>query len=300
MYTKFDQDGNPDARILDEDRYKEAEVRIDLEFEHAGEIYTKDYYTPRRVVIDKTVFDDLFYSWFFFDSYGMMYFAAYYTDHCDIYRVDAGYTSAEFDTFEPKDEQDSIAPTSSTSETEVSYIIWSGISRSEVETNANKMLELDWTIKRGNLDDRDKSTVSLPHYLRGRQIGEKLEDEWGGIPYCKGGYNGIGGTRDFETVAGTVIDVDGCPTTGNVAKVGSNQTGTIGLDCARFVCKALDYHSTNQEYEKLGLSPEQFISEYAGIGHWYKDWTNTNIDSVVLMPWDVIVNRDHAMFFASE
>ena len=90
---KYGQNGNLVSRVLIDVEYHGNDTPCKVEFEHAGVRYTLETYLSCQVVIGKTVFEELLQSRVFYDSYGMMYFAAYYIDHCDIYRVDAGYSS---------------------------------------------------------------------------------------------------------------------------------------------------------------------------------------------------------------
>ena len=73
--------------------------------------------------------------------------------------------------------------------------------------------------------------------------------------------------------------------TGNVSKVTSHQRHTIGLDCMRFVGKALELT------DPAGLSPSQFKERLEeGLGH--------QVDSVAdLDEMDIIISSRHAMFF---
>lgn len=90
---KYGQNGNLVSRVLIDVEYHGNDTPCKVEFEHAGARYTIETYLSCQVVIGKTVFEEMFQARVFYDSYGTMYLAAYYTDHCDIYRVNAGYTS---------------------------------------------------------------------------------------------------------------------------------------------------------------------------------------------------------------
>ena len=72
--------------------------------------------------------------------------------------------------------------------------------------------------------------------------------------------------------------------TGNVSSVTNHQDYTLGLDCARFLCKAFEFSS--------GLAPWQLKEDYleVGCGH--------EVDSITeLEEMDVIISASHAMFF---
>ena len=49
-------------------------------------------------MIDDHLFDDLVYDHFFASASGEMYFAAYYLDHCDVYRINPGYSDRDYAT----------------------------------------------------------------------------------------------------------------------------------------------------------------------------------------------------------
>lgn len=116
VYALYGKNNHVLSRVLvDVDDYSEN-VKCELEFVHANNRYTVESYRPQTVMVGETVFDELFRGRVFFDLYGNMYFAAYYTDRCDIYIVNAGYTGESFTKEENvMAEEDSIAPMSTAS-----------------------------------------------------------------------------------------------------------------------------------------------------------------------------------------
>ncbi len=153
-----------------------------------------------------------------------------------------------------------------------------------MKANALEMINLEWNILPGNLtprayEDDSEQLLELPVYLRGNNVPTAQT----GIPYCKAGYNGA---DNFESEAALLLDDGTRQMTGNVSSVTSHQDYTIGLDCMRFVGKALELP------EALGLAPWQFKRYYieAGYGH--------EVDTVEeLKEMDIIISSGHAMFF---
>ncbi len=284
VFATYDKKGNVASRFACEVGYLGEKVPCEIAFSRPGASGIVKERVSERLLIGKVAFEDILGHKLFFAPNGTPYLAVYHSDHCDIYRVDAGYTSAEFaEVMDVLAEENSVAPMSNANEASASSVKWLDISRDEVEENAEAMMNLKWTIKRGNLTPRNTDTVELPVYLRTCSIGGAQT----GIPYCKGGYNGVGGLNEFATIVAMAVDSQGCPTAGNVANVSGNQLCTAGLDCARFLCKSFEFTS--------GLSPEQFITNYvkAGYGH-------TVSATAQLHEWDVIVSNSHAMFFSKE
>ena len=183
----FDQNGNPTCRVLIDVGEYRSDTPCSVSFEHAGKLYTLNSYVSHQVTVGKTVFEEVFQTRVFYDSYGTMYLAVYYPDHCDIYRVNAGYTGANFkEETETMEDGSSIVPTNSTIETSASSVQWLDISRSDVETNADDIITLGWTIREGNLEPRwykedgiPKWKLELPHYLDENHLeeGETISSE---------------------------------------------------------------------------------------------------------------------------
>ncbi len=61
-----------------------------------GGLATLKEYSAYAFTIDTVVFEDLVDSNLWIDSAGNHYFAAYYIDHCDVYRIDPGYSDREY------------------------------------------------------------------------------------------------------------------------------------------------------------------------------------------------------------
>lgn len=166
VYTAYDKNGDLLFRFAEEDIFGFEKTPCEIEFERFNNRYTVQECALYTVVIEKNVFEDVLSGRVFFAPNGDVYFAAYYTDHCDVYLVNAGYTGESF----AKDEnvmaeEDSIAPMSTASADSASSVQWLDISRSEVESNATAMINLPWTIRQGNLTPRNTGTVELPIYL---------------------------------------------------------------------------------------------------------------------------------------
>ncbi len=274
VYTSFDKDGNIKSKFLLDEQYDGLILPCDRNFVFCGELKTVKSYHPYGATLGGETFENLIQSRVFFDAYGNAYFAAYYLEHCDIYRIDQGYSNIQF----PVDEElqagdSSIAPTSSASGSSASSVQWVDVTREQARTNANAMIDFDWWIADGNLTVRTNS--ELPTYLVGKSTDAK-ED---GIPYCRGGNYGL---AEFDLKQDAVLPSGICRMTGNIKEVGGHQTQTIGLDCARFVGQALEF--THED----GYSPSQFIN--LGYGH--------TVSSVAeLEEMDLIISGTHAMFF---
>ena len=95
VYSWYDQSGKLVSRLAYK-QLKRDKLACEVDFDLRGTVGTVKEYRARDVYIGKAVFENVLWEKMFFDSNGMPYLAIYYTDHCDIYRVNAGYTSAEF------------------------------------------------------------------------------------------------------------------------------------------------------------------------------------------------------------
>jgi len=298
LISSYDKNANPVSRFLCLTDYNGEKIPCEIAFDHCGLNGVVKEYMSQTFSLGKNVFEQILNYSLFLAPDGVWYLAIYYTDHCDIYRVNAGYTSeAVTEKTETMEDGSGIVPTNSAGESGVTDIQWLGLSRGDVETNAIGIITECWVIRDGNLEVRT-SDVVLPRYLD-KKLGSVSNNQVG-IPYCKGGYHG---KDEFATTAGMRVDNKGGPTTGNIKDVDGNITSTIGLDCARFVCKAIQYSSTNEVYNDWGLSPDEFIDEHIDIGHWYpqsetNDEIIAEVASIVLQKWDVIVCDTHAMFYS--
>ena len=277
-YTSFDQDGNIKSKFLLDEQYDGLTVPCNRNFVFCGELKTVKSYHPYGATLGGETFEDLIQSRVFFDAYGNAYFAAYYLDHCDVYTINQGYSDIQF----PVDEElqagdSSIAPTSSASGSSASSVQWVSVTREQAETNALAMINLDWTIRNGNLEER--TNAELPTYLDPEETGKKVGDQEFGIPYCKGGNYG---KEEFRFKQQDDLGGGYYRMTGNIKDVSGHQPQTIGLDCARFVGKSLSFSSSS------GYSPGQFIN--LGYGH-----VVSSVEELKKM--DLIISSSHAMFF---
>ena len=96
IYASYDQNGNVRTRFLYDRKYDKPWASCAVDFIHAGERYTATVYCPFDAVLGDQAFEDLLDGWVFFDVYGNAYYAAYYLDHCDIWRIDQGYSDVQF------------------------------------------------------------------------------------------------------------------------------------------------------------------------------------------------------------
>jgi hypothetical protein len=99
VYVSYDRNGNILSRYEVHSRtyYSEEKGKsCEISFSDGDEILTLKEYRPQTLMIDDILFDDLVYDHFFVALSGEMYFAAYYLDHCDVYRINPGYSDRDY------------------------------------------------------------------------------------------------------------------------------------------------------------------------------------------------------------
>ncbi len=105
IYSSYDRIGNIKNRFSHTVRYPGVTVSCKLDYTWGNEVYTVNAYTPVRTMIGGQTFENLLQGRVFFDVYGNAYYAAYYLDHCDLYRINMGYSDIQLtDQPEPSDE----------------------------------------------------------------------------------------------------------------------------------------------------------------------------------------------------
>lgn len=280
VLTSIDRNGNILSRFAVSIDYSGTIVPCEVPFEHAGDYFVAKEYTPNTVTIGDIVIENLLDCSVVSDIHGNVYLAAYTLDGCVIYRINPGYTGESFaDTDEELQAGDSsIAPTSSASGSSASSVKWVDVTREQARANAQAMIDLDWTIRNGNLDER--TNAELPTYLDPEETETEVGDQEYGIPYCKGGNYG---EEEFRFKQQDDLGGGYYRMTGNIKDVSGHQTQTIGLDCARFVGQALEFTSQS------GYSPSQFIN----LGYGHEVSSLSQLDSM-----DLLINSGHAMFYS--
>ncbi len=97
VYTCYDKQGNPVWRFAYSREYSRKSKPCEIDFDMNGRILTVTRYSPGDVFVGDVMFEDVVSAQPIFGPQGEVFIALYYPNHCDIYRVDAGYTSAEFE-----------------------------------------------------------------------------------------------------------------------------------------------------------------------------------------------------------
>ena len=141
IYSYYDQNGSIKTKFLYTTQYPGSTISCEIDFTWGKEIYTVDLYTPYCATLGGKFFEGLVDGKVFFDVYGNAYYAAYYLDHCDIYKIDQGYSDIQFPVDEKLQAGDSsVAPTSNASGSSASSVQYLDISRAEVKANALEMI----------------------------------------------------------------------------------------------------------------------------------------------------------------
>ncbi len=144
-----------------------------------------------------------------------------------------------------------------------------------------------WTLLPGHKEDPPDPTNSnltvedvfqLPIYIANTEA-PSAPNGMRGIPYCRGGDFPI---ERFEQFLSSLDSDNSLYTTGNIKKVSTRTSGTIGLDCGRFLSACFEIY------------PGHHPSELLAYGHIVS--YNTP-----LQPMDMIIRPDygyaHAMFY---
>lgn len=134
--------------------------------------------------------------------------------------------------------------------------------RSDVETRARTMANMQWTVK-SNHQMTTEAYVTIPSYVRNAEVGDILV----GIPYCWGGFNGLDTCGNYTKFSEIVLS--NSQTAGNINTLADgHQAYTIGLDCSGFVSSAygLSTHINARGLQNYGnaisyndLKPMDFI-----------------------------------------
>ncbi len=200
---------------------------------------------------------------------GTVYYMACYEDKVSIQRLIFGTTyasrmaelaqralqmDAELEAMEQADEDNP--------EKKLTMIYNLPVSRSYVESRAKSMVSKKWELKSYHKDlaqaGADRDNIKLPIEVRNAKPGAILK----GIPYCRGGFNGLdnlgsGRLRDFDTA------IKARPGIAGNANKGGWISPTVGLDCSGFVssaCALREYYNTTNISKYLGH--KYSISEY--------------------------------------
>ncbi|MBR6783506.1 MAG: hypothetical protein IKM32_02330 [Clostridia bacterium] len=109
------------------------------------------------------------------------------------------------------------------------------LSRSEVETRARAMADMQWTVK-ANHQTTSYDDVTIPSFVLSADVGDVVT----GIPYCWGGFHGLDTCGNYTRFSEIVLSSS--QTAGNVnTSTGGHQSRTIGLDCSGFVSSAYGF-----------------------------------------------------------
>lgn len=139
--------------------------------------------------------------------------------------------------------EDNFDEVSDNSISETQRIDRISLSRASVEDRATQMAQVRWVVLLVNV--LAPSGASVPPYIKYVGVGNMIPEEYAGIPYCRGGTNGIDTYSGYPTFA-TVLTNNA---TGNT-RSGDIVDGTVGLDCSGFVTSA---YRLPKRYNTSGL-----------------------------------------------
>lgn len=163
------------------------------------------------------------------------------------------------------------------------------ITRLEARNRATAMANYTWTFNEGN--DKSYTGVTLPVYLQNLSKPHSMCGSLSGIPYSRGGFNGIDTVTNplTGTVHENFLYMSLVPknTSSNLPKkytTGNTQSPThymtVGLDCSGYASSVYGF------FRKAGTS------------HFYSDTTYfSNITWANLQSMDSIVKNGHIMLF---
>ena len=98
VFVSYDADGNLLSRygIQYPSSADDYETKPCDRIFNQGGLATLKEYSAHSFTIDSVVFEDLINSNVWVDAAGNQYFAAYYLDHCDVYRINPGYSDRDY------------------------------------------------------------------------------------------------------------------------------------------------------------------------------------------------------------
>ncbi|MEG1560098.1 MAG: hypothetical protein RR398_04460 [Clostridia bacterium] len=132
--------------------------------------------------------------------------------------------------------------------TKVARTYYITLTRNQVLSRANGMINASWNILAGNKVTH--SGITLASYIKNASNGQAMT----GIPYCWGGFNGYDNAnssykgKSFTNIIGTKYNSSYYFTAGNLNSNNQYIEGSAGVDCSGFAGSAYDFS------EKWGTS----------------------------------------------